>query len=57
MGLKTQKTCRDSQKSQRIDKTGTTRYSQEKDRTAATTIKARKGNFIIRRRADTKTKK
>ena len=40
-----------------IDKTGTTRNSQEKDRTTATTIKANKGNSIIRRRADTKISK
>ena len=45
MALRTQKNCRDSPKTQRIDKTGTTRTSQEKNRTEATTIKANKGNY------------
>ena len=44
MLLRTQKTCRDSPKSQRINNMGTTRNRQEKDRTAATTSKACKGN-------------
>ena len=57
MGLRTQKTCKDSPKTQRIDKTGTTRNNQDKDKTTATTIKASKGNSIIRRKADTKTSK
>ena len=45
MALRTQKNCRDSPTTQRIDKTGTTRTSQEKNRTEATTIKANKGNY------------
>ena len=45
MGLRTQKNCKDSAKTQRIDKTGTTRTSQDKGRTEATTIKANKGNY------------
>lgn len=45
---------RDSPKVQRIDKMGTTRYSQEKDGTTATTNKASRGNYIIRRKVDTK---
>ena len=57
MGLRTQKTCMYSPKTQRINKMGTDRNSQEKDRTAATTKKASKGNCIIRRRADTKASK
>ena len=57
MGIRTQKTCRDSLKPQRINNMSTTRNSQEKDRTAATTSKASKGNFIIIRRADIKTSK
>ena len=57
MGVRTQKTCRDSLKTSIIDKTGTTRNSQEKDRTAAPTNKANNGNCIIRRRADIKTNK
>ena len=44
MGLRTQKTCRDSPKTQRIDKTGNTKNNQEKDRTTATTIKASKSS-------------
>ena len=57
MGLSTQKTCKDSPKTQRINKTDTTRNNQEKGRTTATTIKASKGNSIIRRKANTKTSK
>ena len=57
MGLRTQKTSRDSPKPQKIDNMGTTRNSQGKDRTVATTSKASKGNSIIIRRADTKTSK
>ena len=57
MGSRTQKTCKDSRKPHRIDNMGTTRNNQGKDRTAATTSKASKGNSIIRRRADTKTSK
>ena len=62
MGLKIQKACRDPPKPQRIERyyqklPGTTRNSQGKDRTVATTSKAGKGNSIIRRRADTKTSK
>ena len=34
MGLRIPKTCRDSPKTQRTDKTGTNRNSQRKDRTA-----------------------
>ena len=57
MGLRIYKTCRDSPKTPRINKMGTTKNSQEKERTAATTNKASKGNYIIQRKADTKTSK
>ena len=57
MGSRTQKTCKDSRKPQRIDNMGTTRNIQGKDRTATTTSKSNKGNSIIRRRADIKTSK
>ena len=55
IGLRTQKTCRDSPKPKRIDNMSTTIDSQERDTTATTNSKASKGNSIIRRRADTKT--
>ena len=42
MGLRTQKTRKDFPKSQRINKIGTTRNSQQKDRTASTADKASK---------------
>ena len=56
-GFKNSKNLQDSPKTQRIDKMGTTRNNQEKDRTIATIINASKGNSIIRRNADTKTSK
>ena len=55
MSLRTQKTCKDFQKPPENHQQGTTRNSQEKDKTATTTSKASKGNSIIKRRADTKT--
>ena len=57
MGLRTQKTCRDFPKPLRTDKIGTTRNSQEKDRTVVTTNKVGKKSCDIRRKTDTKTSK
>ena len=57
MGLRTQKTCRDFPKPLRTDKIGTTRNSQEKDRTVVTTNKVGKKSCVIRRKTDTKTSK
>ena len=54
MGLRTQKTSKDSPKPQRIDNMDTTTSSQEKDRAEATTSKASKGTSIIIRKADAK---
>ena len=56
MGLRTQKPCWDSPETQRTGKLGCTRNSHEKNRTAATTTRASKGNYITRRE-DTKTSK
>ena len=56
-GFKNSKNLQGFSKTQRIDNMGTTRNSQGKDRTAATTSKTNKRNSILRRRADTKTTK
>ena len=56
-GFKNSKNLQGFSKTQRIDNMGTTRNSPGKDRIAATTSKASKGNSIIRRGADTKTSK
>ena len=55
--FKNSKNLQGFSKTQRIDNMSTTRNSQGKDRTAATTSKTNKGNSILRRRADTKTTK
>ena len=54
MGLRTQKTCRNSPKPRESTKCVLLGTAKKKDKTAATTIKASKGNSIIRGRAGTK---